>query len=66
MNVLIKSATILDSKSEFHNSVHDILIEKGVISKIAKNIKNPNNYEEIKRDQLHISQGWFDSSVCFG
>jgi len=66
MNVLIKSATILDSKSEFHNSVHDILIEKGVISKIAKNIKNPNNYEEIKRDQLYVSQGWFDSSVCFG
>ncbi|MFD2823665.1 dihydroorotase family protein [Lacinutrix iliipiscaria] len=66
MNVLLKSATIIDSKSEFHNTVQDILIEKGVIVKIAKNIKNTDNYKEIKRDNLHVSQGWFDSSVCFG
>ena len=66
MNILIKSATIIDSKSEFHNTTQDILIEKGVISKIGKNLKNPNNYREIKLDNLHISQGWFDSSVCFG
>ncbi|WP_044398019.1 dihydroorotase family protein [Lacinutrix sp. Hel_I_90] len=66
MNVLIKSATIIDAKSDFHNATHDILIEKGAISKIAKSIKNPKNYKEIKLDNLHVSQGWFDSSVCFG
>jgi len=66
MNVLLKSATIIDSKSEFHNTVQDILIEKGVISKIAENIKNTSNYKEINLENLHISQGWFDSSVCFG
>ncbi len=66
MNVLIKSATILDPKSEFHNSTQDILIENGTILKISKNIKNTNNYQEIKLDSLHVSQGWFDSSVCFG
>ena len=66
MNILIKSATIIDSKSEFHNSTQDVLIENGVITKISKSIKNPNNYKEIKRDNLHISQGWFDSSVSFG
>ena len=66
MNVLIKSATIIDSKSEFHNTTQDILVEKGIISKISKNIKNKNNYREIKLENLHISQGWFDSSVCFG
>lgn len=66
MNVLIKSATIIDSKSNFHNTIQDILIEKGKISKIAKNIQNTNNYKEINLDNLHISQGWFDSSVCFG
>ena len=66
MNILIKSATIIDSKSEFHNTTQDLLIEKGVISKIGKNIKNPKNYQEITLDNLHISQGWFDSSVCFG
>ena len=66
MNALIKSATIVDSKSDFHNETVDILIEKGRISKIAKRITNPNNYKEIKRDNLHVSQGWFDSSVSFG
>ncbi|WP_458626859.1 dihydroorotase [Winogradskyella sp. PC D3.3] len=66
MNALIKSATIVDSKSDFHNETVDILIEKGRISKISKRITNSNNYQEIKRDNLHISQGWFDSSVSFG
>ncbi|MDX1773463.1 dihydroorotase [Oceanihabitans sediminis] len=66
MNLLLKSANIIDSSSEFHNTVQDILIEKGVISNIAKNIENPNNYKEINLENLHVSQGWFDSSVCFG
>ncbi|MEJ6791263.1 MAG: dihydroorotase [Lacinutrix sp.] len=66
MNVLIKSATIIDTKSDFHNTTQDILIEKGKITKIAKTIKNTSNYKEIKLDNLHVSQGWFDSSVCFG
>ncbi|MFI1745899.1 dihydroorotase [Thalassobellus sediminis] len=66
MNILIKSATIIDSKSEFHNTTQDLLIENGVITKIASTIKNPNNYQEITLENLHISQGWFDSSVCFG
>lgn len=66
MNALIKSATIVDSKSDFHNETVDILIEKGRISKIAKNIPNSQNYKEIKLDNLHVSQGWFDSSVSFG
>ena len=66
MNILIKSATIIDSKSEFHNTTQDLLIENGIITKIANSIKNQNNYQEITFDNLHISQGWFDSSVCFG
>ncbi len=66
MNILIKSATIIDSKSDFHNQTQDILVEKGIITKIARTIKNPKNYKVIKLDSLHISQGWFDSSVCFG
>ncbi|WP_055436687.1 dihydroorotase [Lacinutrix algicola] len=66
MNVLIKSATIIDSKSDFHNTTQDILIEKGKISKISETIENTNNYKEINLENLHVSQGWFDSSVCFG
>lgn len=66
MNILIKSATIIDSKSEFHNTTQDLLIENGKITKISKSIKKPKNYKEIKLDNLHVSQGWFDSSVSFG
>lgn len=66
MNVLLKSATIVDPKSDFHNQTLDILIEKGTISQIGIALENPNNYREIALDNLHISQGWFDSSVSFG
>ena len=66
MNVLIKSATIIDPKSDFHNQTLDILIEKGTISEIGKNLKNPRKFKEIELIDLHVSQGWFDSSVCFG
>ncbi|GAA4237789.1 dihydroorotase [Postechiella marina] len=66
MNILIKSATIIDSKSEFHNLTQDILIENGIITNIGSTLKNPNNYQEITLENLHISQGWFDSSVSFG
>lgn len=66
MNVLIKSATIVDPKSDFHNDTCDILIDNGIITKISKNIKNPSKIMEINLDNLHVSQGWFDSSVSFG
>ncbi|WP_452220756.1 dihydroorotase [Lacinutrix salivirga] len=66
MNVLIKSATILDSKSEFHNKTVDVLIEKGSISEISKSIKNTKKFKEIALENLYLSNGWFDSSVCFG
>ena len=66
MNVLLKSATIIDPKSDYHNQTMDILIENGAIVKISKRISNPNKYKEIKLDNLHVSQGWFDSSVSFG
>lgn len=66
MNVLIKSATVIDPKSDFNNQTVDILIKNGIITQISKDITNPDNYTEIKHDNLHISQGWFDSSVSFG
>jgi len=66
MNILIKSATILDAKSDFHNTTQDILVEGGLISNIGTHLKNPKKYKELVFENLHISQGWFDSSVCFG
>ena len=66
MNVLLKSATIIDTSSPFHKQKKDILIENNRISKIGENITCPKECEEIILDDLHISQGWFDSSVSFG
>ena len=66
MNILIKSATIIDPSSDFHNTTQDILIENGTIASIGSNLENTKGYSEITFENLHISQGWFDSSVCFG
>jgi len=65
MKLLLKSTKIIDSTSSYHNKFKDVLIENGKIAKIEDEISNE-NCEVIKLDNLHISQGWFDSSVCFG
>lgn len=66
MNVLVKSAKIIQPNSELHNSINDILIENGIIKKIAKKIQNSDQYKIVEFPNLHISIGWFDGSVSFG
>jgi dihydroorotase len=66
MNTIIRSAKIIDSKSPFHNQTADLLIVDGFIKKIGTALPNTDNIEELKLDNLHISQGWFDSSVSLG
>ena len=66
MNVLIKSARIIDHEGPLHHKKQDILIENGKFIKIAANISNENNYKELKLNNLHVSVGWFDTSVSFG
>jgi dihydroorotase len=66
MNLIIREATIIDSKSPFHNQKVDVKINSGIIEKIGSKIPNENGFEEIKLDNLHLSEGWFDSSVSLG
>uniref|UniRef100_UPI003752D72F dihydroorotase n=1 Tax=Flavobacterium sp. TaxID=239 RepID=UPI003752D72F len=66
MKIIIREAKIIDSKSPFHNQTLDVLIVDGFIKKIGAALPNSENAEEVKLDNLHISQGWFDSSVSFG
>jgi len=66
MKLLIKSATIIDNSSPFHLQKKDLLIENGKITKIANSIKTETSIKEIRLENLHLSQGWFDTSVCFG
>ncbi|MBW1295158.1 dihydroorotase [Aquimarina litoralis] len=66
MNFLLKAATVIDPSSPFHHQTVDILIENGIIKDIDALIEVKDHVEEIKLENLHISQGWFDSSVSFG
>ena len=66
MNLILKAARIIDTKNPLHNQVMDIKISNGIIQKIASNIENIEDFEEIKLDNLHVSQGWFDTSVSLG
>jgi len=59
MNILIKSARVIDPKGKHHNKIRDILIKNGVIKKIAVNIKEKKSITYIAKN-LHISIGWMD------
>ncbi|MFT4575968.1 MAG: dihydroorotase [Polaribacter sp.] len=66
MSTLIKSATIIDASSQFNNQKKDILITDGVIEKIENLIPTKSNYTVVELENLHVSCGWFDTSVSFG
>ena len=65
MNILLKSAKIIDPTSSFHGNTLDILIRNGIIDKIDKSI-NATKASVIEHKNLCVSLGWFDSSVSFG
>lgn len=64
MNLLIKSATILDPGSAFHQQVTDILIENGVITRIAEDIEA--DAEVVDGEGKYVSPGFFDLNCNIG
>lgn len=44
----------------------DILIKNGIITDIGKKLALPSNCKEIQLKNLHVSNGWFDTSVSLG
>ncbi|WP_309642082.1 dihydroorotase [Flavobacterium sp.] len=66
MNLIVRAAKIIDAKSPFHNQIVDLHIDLGSIKKIGIKLSNTENLTEVSLDNLHISQGWFDSSVSLG
>jgi dihydroorotase len=66
MKLIIRQAKIIDPKSPFHDQVSDIQIANGTIEKIGTKLENPGKYEEVALENLHVSEGWFDSSVSLG
>lgn len=66
MKVLLKSATIVDASSAHHQKKCDILIEGGKIKQIKNSIDPPAKCRIVSLENLHVSPGWFDSSVSLG
>lgn len=64
MDILLKSARIIDPESAYHNKVRDILISGGVIQQVSASIPLTNEMQVL--ENIYVSQGWTDSSVCFG
>ncbi len=65
MAYLLKKALILCPESAHHGSRMDMLIDKGVFVKIAKNI-NDSSAQVITSNDLQVSIGWTDLNVRFG
>ncbi|MGZ3757664.1 MAG: dihydroorotase [Mucilaginibacter sp.] len=64
MNLLIKSATIIDPNSSFHQKIADILITDGMITQIGKGIEADAPVFEAKGK--HVSPGFFDLNCNIG
>lgn len=64
--VILKQVKIIDASSPFHNQTMDIKIENGTITQIEKEISTTPDFKVVEMPNLHISQGWMDSSVSFG
>nr|WP_322625513.1 dihydroorotase [uncultured Flavobacterium sp.] len=65
MNLIFKNAVIIDPYNNYHNQTVDIQVQNGIIAKIGTNLTT-NGFDVIELDNLHVSRGWFDTSVSFG
>ncbi|HEX8561410.1 MAG TPA: dihydroorotase [Flavobacterium sp.] len=66
MKLIIREAKVIAPGSRYHNQVVDFLIADGSIAEIGSGLKNPDNFTVINLPNLHVSEGWFDSSVSLG
>ncbi len=64
MNLLIKSATIIDPNSPFNRKIADVLIEKGIITQIAAEIEA--DAEVFEAEGAYLSPGFFDLNCNIG
>ena len=65
MDIILKSAKVINVESKHNGTKQDILISEGKITKIGNSISQK-HAKIIDIKNLHVSTGWFDSSVSFG
>jgi len=66
MDIFLRQVKIIDHRSPFHNKSVDVLIKKGIISKIGRKLSKPNSITEWNQSNSHISIGWFDIGTQIG
>ena len=59
MQVHIRKARVIDPQSEYHEKVVDLLIEDGIVTRIAANIKSA-SATMVEGKDLCVSPGWVD------
>lgn len=65
-HIILRNVKIIDPKSQYHNKKQDLLIEDGVIKKIANKVEISSPFFETKIKNLHASPGWLDLHARFG
>ena len=65
MQVLIKSAKIIDPNSPHNGKIQDVLIENGIITDIKAKIPSAGIKRVVEANDLHLSPGWFDMQANF-
>lgn len=63
MDIVIKSAKIVDPNSPHNGKVMDVLIENGAITDIKAKIPAVGIKKVVEGKDLHLSPGWFDMQV---
>ncbi len=67
MNILLKSATIVNAQSkDLHLKKRDIWVREGNITQIATHIPTPEGAQVVDHKNLHVSLGWMDTGICIG
>ena len=68
MNILVKSATVLNPTSSFHQKKAHLVVRDGVIASVEEATGTPpeGDYDHVMAgENLHVSVGWFDLQAHF-
>ncbi|WP_333696485.1 dihydroorotase [Flavobacterium sp.] len=66
MKTLVRNATVIDPNGPYHKEVKDLVITDSKLEEIGTHLPSRPGYTEIVLENLHVSPGWFDTSVSFG
>jgi len=66
MDIFLRQVKLIDHRSPFHKKSVDVIIKKGIITKIGKKLAKPSSLKEWNETGSHLSIGWFDIGTQIG